>query len=365
MKLIDKKIKVDSILLDPFNPRFTNHDKLNQESIKDRILKSRDAKDLLQSMQVDIKWVNKIVVIRKEDALDVYTEIKGFELGEYIVVEGNTRVACLKSGRIDNITGETQIPVLIATLDDGESLESFWAEIRVTQGIANVMVVKEWSVVAKAKHLYVMYWDIINRDFKDSEFKPQEVYRVISDELGLKLTEVRRMITRYYFFKTINEISDEIPEDHWGYLEAFDRTKDIREKFGICNDTGEFDFDQEYVDEILKEIPSIIKIGVSEGINTKQFRDVISSKVNSMQSKEEIFEFTQEIVEKDGEFNFRSLLDEQKNSSEEESWSKYISSVNTKLDTFPVVSEWTKKYSNSFKITKDKVEKILRFIDEG
>ena len=212
MKLVDEKVKLKEIFLDPYNPRFTESKNMSQDDLVRKISKKRDAKDLLSSMIIDVKWVNKIVVIAKSNFSEKQNSIMGIEDSEYLVVEGNNRITCLKSGKIKCYSDETEIPVLVAEREESESEDEFFSQIRITQGIANVMVVKEWSVVAKAKHLYNMYSDMKSKTGANTK-TPHELHKKISNELGLKVTEVRQMVVRYEFFKVINELSDEISVD--------------------------------------------------------------------------------------------------------------------------------------------------------
>jgi hypothetical protein len=277
MKLENIDAKIGEIFLDPYNPRYLNQESTNQVAILQKIFKTRDAKELLASMSLNVKWVNKIVVISSSDYSEKQKEIPDIGNSKYLVVEGNNRLACLKSGKISGYDSDTEIPVILAVREPAESDADFQAQLRITQGIANVMVVKEWSVIAKARHLYLMYKDIVSRN-ADRHLKPLDIYRKISQELSINVSEVRESVIRYEFYKTIEEISDSIPEEHWGYLEAFDRTKEIRERFGMSVDTNLFDLDSDQeglVEEILKDIPSLIKKASGEGINSKQFRDII------------------------------------------------------------------------------------------
>lgn len=143
MILKDKKVKISEIFLDPYNPRFITQENCSQETILHKILDSKDAKELLNSMKINIKWVNKIVVIKKEDFSEKQKDINNISNANYLVVEGNNRLSCLKSGKIPDITDDHEIPVIVAEKEVDETSEEFESQQRVTQGIANVMVVKE------------------------------------------------------------------------------------------------------------------------------------------------------------------------------------------------------------------------------
>lgn len=367
MKLVDKNIKISEIYMDPYNPRFTEQENNTQEQILEKILNTKAAKELLNSLKVNIKWVNKIVVIKKENFSKSQNNIKGISEAEYLVVEGNNRLACLKSGLIPNIIKDCEIPVILAEKEDTESEKDFKAQLRITQGIANVMVVKEWSVLSKARHLHNMYTDVKKKD-ENQDKTPHEIYKQISAELGVGTSEVRQSIIRYEFYSKINSISDKIPEDQWGYLEAFDRTIQIRKKFGMIDDTNVLDLNGEsdesdYIQEILQEIPSVIKKANNEGINTKQFRDIIGNEIEKLSEPDEILTFFHMITENETEYRFKNELLKNNELTEDEKWKKNFDDIYKKLELFPSTADWAKNYTSDIEKTIKLLEKNLKILN--
>ncbi|MFB2347512.1 hypothetical protein [Priestia megaterium] len=248
-------------------------------------------------MKQNIKWVNRIVVRE----IDTLTDERKFKFNDedakYIVVEGNNRLACLKSGEIRSYSTDTKIPVLLAVKEERESIEEFETELKVTQGIANVMVVKPWSDISKAKHLY----ELCTNKLKYENKNLASIIRETSFELGMSSSDVRKSILRYAFYREINRISDTIPDRYWGYLEGLDKNKELRASFGLVKEKLEFEwtFDEEtlielYPDadlkrELLVEIPSIIESAEHDGLNTKQFRDTLVHIVNENKNNPEGF----------------------------------------------------------------------------
>ncbi len=278
MELIPKKIKLRNILIDPFNPRFINYKSKDQDKLLNDLLGRKYVKDLLRSMQIDIKWVNRIV-IQKVETHEHRSELE--ESSKYVVVEGNTRTACLKSLKIKGINEDSEIPVLFAKQTEGETLEEFQKEIRITQGIANVTVVKEWDPISKAKHLRKLYNGFKKRN---PSFRPNQIYKIIADELGKTVHEVRQSVIRYTIYSKICEISDTIPPERFGYIEAFEKNKDIRQTFGMDPATNEFIFvdeEDELKEELLGNIPELINQASNQGVNTKQFRDLMYRRVTN------------------------------------------------------------------------------------
>jgi len=362
MQLKDIKVKLDEVYLDPFNPRFTQQENATQEQILQKILDTKAAKELLNSLKIHIKWINKIVVIKKDDFTELQNNIEGIENAKYLVVEGNNRLACLKSGKISDINDDYEFPVILAEKENLESINEFEAQLRLTQGIANVMVVKEWSILSKARHLHNMYMDAKQRD-ENKDKTPHEIYKQISAELGVGTSEVRQSIIRYEFYSKINSISDKIPKEHWGYLEAIDRTVEIRKKFGMDNDTNILNLDNngdesDYRREILQEIPIVIDKAHSEGINTKQFRDIMGNAIKDLDKADEILTFFHKITENETDYRFKNELVKNKELNEEEKWKNNFNDTYKKLELFPVTADWAKNY-------KEDIQKIIKLLEKN
>lgn len=357
MKLEPIDVKLEEIMIDPFNPRFTVSKTLDQQTLIHEMLQSKSSKELLNSMQEGIKWVNRIV-IQKIETHENKDKLISFKKDfKYIVVEGNTRISCLKSETIKNFDGKTAIPVLLAKKEDEETDEDFKKDIRITQGIANVTVVKEWSQVAKAKHLNALFNDLIEKK------RAPEVYKQLSVELGINLKEVRELIIRYKIFNKISEISDPISDDNWGYLEAFDKNLTIRKIIGMNSETNEFiNNDEEYYDEILSDIPSLIKHAHLQGLNTKQFRDIIIDVSKNNSSSEEFNLLIKEILDPNSETSLISLKNNLKIKSDKDQWEDDLKTIFEKISNFPIVSDWAIDLKEILEKIKEKTDKHLKII---
>lgn len=356
MKLIPFEIELNKIIIDPYNPRFVIEKKVSQESMISEMLQSSQSKELLKSMQQDIKWVNRIV-IQKIDTHQYSEKLKKSNPGfEFVVIEGNTRVACLKSGKIDGHVDLTIIPVLLAEKEDDELDEEFWKQVRITQGIANVTTVKEWSQVAKAKHLTALYNDTI------SGKRSHDVYKQISNELGIGLKEVRESIIRFKIYSKIAELTDPISDDNWGYLEAFDKNIAIREKIGINKETNEFqDNEDEDYEEILKKIPKLITLALHQGLNTKQFRDIIIEISNDLNS-EDFDSLISEIIDQTSEKSLVNLSKKVKVTSDKEQWETELDQIFDRISSFPSVQNWANELKDNLEKIQSKISKHLKII---
>jgi hypothetical protein len=356
MKLIPVDIALKEIMIDQYNPRFVNARNISQSELIKVMLESKSSKELLRSLQEDIKWVNRIVIqkIETHEFSDLLVKEGSFN---YVAIEGNTRLACLKSGFVEGYNEETEIPVLMAEQEDEETIEEFRKQVRITQGIANVTVVKEWSPVSKAKHLTVLY-----EDAGESK-RPVEIYKQISNELGIGVKEVRESILRFLIFSRISEISESIPEENWGYLEAFDKNVRIRTFIGLNPDTNEFlESDDEYYSEILEDVPSLIKQALSSGLNTKQFRDVIFEIFKEIETSEEFNEIKNEILNDKSDITLISKM-KKTEISDKEQWSKELEDILKKISAFPNMTDWAKELIESLKAIEEKVKRQVKSLE--
>ncbi|KFF24114.1 hypothetical protein [Chryseobacterium vrystaatense] len=357
MKLTPSEIELNKIMIDPYNPRFVNERKVSQETLVSEMLQSSQSKELLKSMQQDIKWVNRIVVQKKDTHQFSEKLQKLNQECEYVVIEGNTRVACLKSLQIEGYNDLTLIPVLLAEKEEDESDDEFWKQVRITQGIANVTTVKEWSQVAKAKHLNSLYEDSIEGQ------RSHDVYKQISNELGIGLKEVRESIIRFKIYSKITELSDPISDDNWGYLEAFDKNISIREKIGINKETNEFqDNDEEYYEEILIQIPQLINQALHQGLNTKQFRDIIIDISKDKDSSEEFNSLINEILDPNSGILLVNLSKKIKTISDKEHWELELNQIFEKISSFPSVQDWAVELKEKLELINAKIDKHLHII---
>lgn len=355
MKLTPINVSLKELMIDNYNPRFTKQKNVSQKDLINEMLSSKSSKELLRSLQEDIKWVNRIV-IQDIDKHEHYDNLNKDENHKYIVVEGNTRLACLKSGAIVGFDEETCIPVLLAEMEKEEILDEFRKQIRITQGIANVTVVKEWSPISKAKHLLSLYNDVKTKN------KPAEIYKQISNELGIGIKEVRESVVRFMIYEKISNISEPIPEDNWGYLEAFDKNSKIRSLIGLDLENNDFvNDDDEYYVEIFENIPELIKQALRSGLNTKQFRDIIFEIAKESENSEAFSNTINEIISEE-----ISLLSKAKKNelSDKDQWSKKLDDILKDISAFPNMADWAVELLDKLNNIESKLSKQIKNVSE-
>ena len=359
MDLKDTAAKISEIALDPFNPRDSSFKNMSQQQILDKTINRKETKELLRSMNDGVRWVNKIVVISFDDFKAIHKDEK-YDVKDvkYVAIEGNTRLSCLKSGKLSQFGPDAVIPIIIAQKSANDTISTFVESILITQGIANVMVVKEWSVVSKAKHIYDMYSLKIKNSSKNKKEALKDSIRSIAEELGISQVQVRDAVKRYTIYSKLSEDVEAIPEEKWGYLEAFDTNQDTRNFIGLSE---EYEWDEEKAEEILEIIPDLIANTVAKGISTKTFRDQFKQFVNENEDNDrtDVLDMLRE-VKGDVLLSDKLSTDIQKDGQAD--WEKKLDSIFKQIKQYPIAESWAKKQVKSLEDILGHLTKIIDMI---
>jgi len=353
MRLIEKNLRLDSIMIDPNNPRFpSGHDNRSQNDIIEIALDDKSSKELLNSLNTCVRWVNKIVIMKTADYNKKHKDLEDYE---YIAVEGNTRLACLKSGRVEGYDQNSEIPVLIAVKENNELENTFQDSILITQGIANVMVVKQWDQIAKAKHIYNLYLSKINLGEKLHNIITQ-----ISRELGMKKVECKKHIQRYSIFKKVDEEDRTLTSSEWGFLEAFDVNPNTRSFTGLSEDLI---WDDQKSEELIPLIGDLINTATREGVNTKDFRNYIKKIIENTAERDDVINKITSFTEDDNEDTLVNAINDTNPDVTETEWSVKIKSADKSISEFPANSDWAGNFKPQLETLSRKVDKIIKMID--
>ena len=369
MELVDKHVKISEIMIDPFNPRYVDGNYDSQKNIINKILSKKEAYELLLSMQTKVRWVNRIV-LREIESLSIEKKSKICDSDgyKYIIVEGNTRLACLKSGQIDGYNNDTKIPVVITVRDKEEKQENFELEIMFIQAMANIMIVKDWEEIPKAKRIYDIF--TIKKELQPNK-KIREIIIDISESTGIPEKEVTKLINRYSIFNELKKQHCALDEKYWGFLEAFERSADSKEFIGMIPKTIEFEWNCEekkyiFADEkleIFRNIPEIIKKAANQDPNSKNFRDAFG---NILKDEKDFYN-RKEIIDKlmDERYYWKDFLkrNSEKNNTKEECRKK-LKQAYKDIDTFPINSDWAYEFKDDLQKINNKIVKHLNILNE-
>lgn len=331
MKLTEAEINLNEVMIDPYNPRFPDGNVgKSQEDIINLALNDKSAKELLNSLNTAVRWVNKIVVLKVEDYKHQYKYLSDYK---YVVVEGNTRVSCLKSGGVEGFDSDTTIPMLIAEKEEGETDESYYDSILITQGIANVMVVKEWDQIAKAKHIYNLY---VSKSANGVDLNTAVTQ--ISSELGIKKVECKKHIQRYSIYSKVDKADRRLTKAEWGYLEAFDVNPRTRAFTGLNENMS---WNEDFADEVIPLIGDLIDKATREVGHTKKFRDYMKKLVEETEERDDIITKIESFIDDESEENLINAIKETKPEEDESEWQSKIKSAVRTMEDLPANKIWS------------------------
>lgn len=362
-----EEIQVNQIMLDPYNPRFSSANVgLTQDEILQMMWGRRETKELLASMMIELRWVNNIVVRRIDSLPETRRNCRDINQFEYVVVEGNTRLACLKHPKMMVGNENRVIPVLVAEKAEEDSQLVFENELKNIQAMANVMVVKEWDEPAKHKHIYDMYKG--QREIAaDKSFR--EIVKEIAKSTSGKEGDVRKAIFRCKLAEEISQESTDLKEDDWGYLEAFEINERTRASIGMNNeykfpweeDSDTDDNETDSYRELINIIPEMIQAAKRQGVNTKQFRDKYKEVV------EEKNNYTEDIISAAQEINVGGSWQPNKPDSQndKEQWCKKLDDANTYMRGYPVNEEWSREYTDKIENIKSIATRVLSQLQDN
>lgn len=356
-------LNIDVMMIDPLNPRFVGQNRnRTQQEILSYTLGLLPTRELMNSMMQGLQWVNRIVVRKIDELPEGYlASIPDSEGFEYIVVEGNTRLACLKSetmrARYDDGSGIV-IPVLIAEKRDMNS-DDFENEIRIIQARANVMIVKQWEDIPKFRHIYNMYQS-------EKRLHPSDSFSAIVERIknttGGKSSEVRTAIDRCMIVDKIAEESEQLEDKYWPFVEAFESNRDTRASIGI-NENHEFVFDsdnEDYQRELLNRIPAIIKDAYDHLPNGKQFRDKYKEIVRK--NNGDVEQITADLEDIMNPNSDNSWVPNQNNPTTEQKWEDDLRSALLAIQNYPNVAVWARNHLDLITSIRDTADRQIRII---
>lgn len=203
MNLEEIEVSPDDLLLDPNNYRFqdlgdyvrVDPDRFHEETVQAKARQRlRDGGDALNHLKASIVKNGFIPVER------IVVRPYAKQAGKYVVVEGNRRLAAIKSILEDHAMGATvppitlssiqRIKVLSATAATQDDLDVFLASL---MGIRHVSSIKQWDGYQRSKLVY---------DMKVALSLPSAE---VADRLGMSTPEVNR---RFRAFSTLVQMQD-------------------------------------------------------------------------------------------------------------------------------------------------------------
>ena len=231
-ELVDAKISLDEIYLDPNNPRFTSlkWDDIPDQQISDASIQAATKRKLEEEFSiyklVDNIQINGFLPIDR-------VIVKKFAENKYVVLEGNRRICAAKN--IMELYKENPEQVEESVVDSlkeiscliytGSERQPSW----VFQGLRHIIGIQEWPAYNKARLLVQL--------MEDENLSLTEVGK----KFGLTAYGAGQWVRGYYAFIQAAEESDytqEIDERAYPYLqEIFSRSNPVFKDWLQWNDT--------------------------------------------------------------------------------------------------------------------------------
>jgi hypothetical protein len=202
-KLLERVILTDHLFLDPNNPRFLDlSDEIGQIP-SERICEPKVQEKALQRMldvRYDVKQLKdsiRSIGFLKVDRLVVLPLPQD---GDFVVVEGNRRLAAAKSLLNEHESGEITLTegvheslhALSVVVIDGANTVNHEHLARILQGIRHVARVRDWGPYQQAQLIAIMI-----DDGKEST--------EISEVLGLSMRRINQLRRGYYALKQMRD----------------------------------------------------------------------------------------------------------------------------------------------------------------
>lgn len=328
-------IELSKIFLDPNNPRFLEINLENYVVPENRISEVKVQEEALKKMQMSSFDVSSL----RDNILEVgflpidrivVRPIRG-EIDKYVVIEGNRRIAALKSIiNLDSIGKVTlsdeqrnsimHIDVLVVDNTDRENLYSMFIP-----GIRHISGVKSWGAYQKAV--------LINKLVKDQV--PDEE---ISGMLGISKATVKLSKRSFGLFELANSLEDDTevsfaPKDY-SYFEEAMKSPNIRKWLEIQDNP--FDCENR---QNLELLISWMKGEYNEttGENdTPKLSEAKSMRKLSTLLQEDNQKFYQSFISSDK--TLEEIDFEIKNSKPNSNWKIALEALKTEFDIMPLIT---------------------------
>ena len=239
------KIKVNDLLLDPNNPRFSKHrnellpdDKINDPSIQNETLKK-----MIESFDVD--ELEKSIRAKGFVPVDnVFVKKVG---DKYIVIEGNRRVSAVKNLLEKHKAGKRKADVLpteiyktLQAIDCYDLTKNDPDEIDFILGLRHHGSIKQWGLLPSSFNIFKRY--IEEDDLNEDNFEYRApLARKIADLYSLKQSDVRDKLRTYHTYLQLRDLTSAPDlEDHFSIIGDAIKNTTLRKEFGFNETTCTF-----------------------------------------------------------------------------------------------------------------------------
>ena len=351
----EKELELDNIFLDPNNPRFAEKGRVITE---DRIIEQKvqevcmdniseyDTDELIDSIKtIGFLTIDKVVVRPIKNSVN-----------NYVVVEGNRRIAALKKIKEEYLNGEIKLRddilksilkfnVLVYT---GREESIAW----IIQGIRHISGVKNWRPYQQVKLLSEL---IEKKNIEVSE---------AAKAIGIGSTTATRLIRSYNGYKQClqdEEFGDLIAADTFSYFQDgifFKRNSPLQLWLG-WNETEKMFKNEERLKKFLKWILVKNDKGEYRIPSAIDLRNVLNKAIEWYPELFKKFEASEDQTISNLQYQIWKMEEEPKEIDE---WLSALKSLTSNLEGFPIIK--IKAHADKNKEAKELASDLKRIVEE-
>lgn len=191
---------LDSLILDPANPRLPEAVSRTPQAMLDYIARSTSIEDLMNAIAENDFFAGEPLIVMPE------RNRNGDETGNYVVIEGNRRLTALKLIQNPNQCSKPTIKMLdIAKNAEHKPtnipviIEQNRMDVLPYLGFRHITGVKQWEPLAKARYMEQIF------NLTDDSLTPNEKYIEVARTIGSRKDHIKRNLDALAVFKLIDE----------------------------------------------------------------------------------------------------------------------------------------------------------------
>jgi len=252
-------IKINDLLLDPNNPRFSLY---QEDKIPESQIEAKQEETFNKMCDSRIFAVNELIDAIKSDGFNPVAKIFVRKIGsKYLVLEGNRRVSAVKyllmkhkEGRTSDILPDHILKSMIELGVNDLTGLSEGQRLRII-AIIHLGGAKEWKPLPAAFSIYCEYMRVLGKDSKKDidkfvkntnnfVYKPA-IARKVKDQFTISLAQVRNGVKVYRTHRQLIELTHNDPrvadENNYSMIGDVIKDKTLNKYFAYNDDRGVFE----------------------------------------------------------------------------------------------------------------------------
>lgn len=203
-ELIEIKVALQKLLLDPNNPRFPTETEVPEDEFADSGVQQQ-AKDRMADEEFKIKQLKHSIMKNGWQPVDMIF-VKKLQSGAYVVLEGNRRVTALRElqeGMPLDLKKSVDPLAVIEVVGTGD-IEESRAQVSYLLGVRHHGSLKKWGAFARAHNIFERYLRIGGMDHDSFRWNDVRADRV-ADTLGITQDDVEVALRVYRVLRQLSQ----------------------------------------------------------------------------------------------------------------------------------------------------------------